>query len=159
MTRDGEAGDLGGRVRAGEARSGNRSARATTTLLIVDDDPELRDYMERTLRREPRVGHVLQAEDGERAWALVRSGRVQVVVTDVVLPHLDGFALCARLDADPELRSIPVLLVTGDAAYRQGAHEYASRAARRAVLLKPFNAGALLAAVRGLMDAMSFREG
>jgi len=125
---------------------------ATTTVLVVDDDPDMRDYMERTLRREPRIGEVLQAEDGERAWALVRSGRVDLLLTDVALPHLDGFALCARLDADPQQRGIPVLLVTGDAAQQAVVREYVSRSPGRALLLKPFNAGDLLEAVGGLLD-------
>lgn len=130
-----------------------------TTVLVVDDDPELRDYMERTLRREPRVGDVLQAEDGERAWAMVDAGRVDLMVTDVVIPHLDGFALCERLDASPGRRAIPVLLVTGDAATRNRVQQFAARGPGRAVLFKPFNAGALLAAVRGLLDTVPPPEG
>lgn len=128
---------------------------ARTTALVVDDDPEMRDYMERTLQREARIKAILQAEDGERAWTLVRSGQVGLVVTDVTLPHLDGFALCARLDADSERRSIPVLLVTGDALQRRAVQDYVARTGQRAALLKPFNAGALLAAVGGLLDGRS----
>ncbi len=123
-------------------------------ILIVDDDPEMRDYIARSLRGRPRVGELLQAEDGERAWAVVRDGRVQVLLADMNLPHLDGLALCERLDADASLRTIPILLVTGDASHRPGALQFVSRVPRRAVLFKPFNATDLRTAVDRLLDAL-----
>lgn len=123
-------------------------------ILIVDDDPEMRDYIARSLKGRARVGELLQAEDGERAWAVVRDGRVQVLLADMNLPHLDGLALCARMDADAALRAIPILLVTGDASHRQSALQLVSRLERRAVLFKPFNATDLRAAVDRLLDTL-----
>lgn len=86
------------------------------TVLIVDDDADMRLYVRSCLRSlDARVGRVLDAADGLEALSLVRSGVVDVVVSDVVLPRLDGFALCREIKGDPATRDIPVLLISGQA--------------------------------------------
>jgi sigma-B regulation protein RsbU (phosphoserine phosphatase) len=78
--------------------------------LVVDDDPVCRRLLEASLLK--RGCSVVTAADGEEAHALAREHKPDVVITDVVMPRLDGFELCRRIKADPELRRTPVILLT-----------------------------------------------
>ena len=79
-------------------------------VLVVDDDPVCRRLLEASLLK--RGCEVVTACDGEEAHALAREHKPNIVITDVVMPRLDGFELCRRIKADPELRRAPVILLT-----------------------------------------------
>ena len=71
------------------------------TILVVDDEAHIRDVVQYALERE---GHrVLTAPDGAAALARLEAERVDLVVLDVVMPELDGLALCRRIRATSEL--------------------------------------------------------
>ena len=118
------------------------------TILVVDDDPEMRDYIARGLMRlEGRPVRVLEAGDGEAALAMARTAAIDLIVSDVVMPRLDGLALCRALADDALLKIIPVLLVSGEF---DEAELHTTHAA--GVLAKPFNARTLRTCVGGLLD-------
>ena len=80
------------------------------TVLVVDDDSTVRDLMTRLLEK---LGYrVVVAAAGEEAMQLARETRPNVITLDVVMPHLSGWDVLERLKADPELASIPVIMVT-----------------------------------------------
>jgi sigma-B regulation protein RsbU (phosphoserine phosphatase) len=79
-------------------------------VLVVDDDPVCRRLLEASLLK--RGCSVVTARDGAEAHALAREHKPNIVITDVVMPRLDGFELCRRIKADPELRRAPVILLT-----------------------------------------------
>ena len=79
-------------------------------VLVVDDDPICRRLLQASLLK--RGCEVLTACDGEEGYAIARERMPAVVITDAVMPRLDGFALCRRIKADPELRRAPVILLT-----------------------------------------------
>jgi len=79
-------------------------------VLVVDDDPVCRRLLQASLLK--RGCEVVTACDGEEAHALARDHKPDIVITDVVMPKLDGFALCRRIKADAELRRAPVILLT-----------------------------------------------
>jgi two-component system, chemotaxis family, chemotaxis protein CheY len=117
------------------------------TILIVDDDPDMRLYLRGCLRGlGGAAGLVIDAADGVDALRRVRSEDVGLVITDVVLPLMDGLALHQAIRADPAHSRLPVLLVSGQsgAALPHGPDD--------AFLAKPFNARELLGAVRSLMN-------
>jgi CheY-like chemotaxis protein len=117
------------------------------TILIVDDDPDMRLYLRGCLRGlGEEVGTVIDAADGVEALGRVRTGDVGLVISDVVLPRLDGAGLRRAIRGDAMHARLPVLLISGepDAALPSGPDD--------AFLSKPFNARELLAAVRGLMN-------
>lgn len=131
----------------------NDSRERTLEILVVDDDPEMRRYIQRALQRGfGAAGHVSQAADGEDALRMLRAGAFDVLITDVLLPRLDGLSLCRALDDDPATRSIPVLIVSGELAAVERAQELVRGRRSRAFLPKPFNGAALLAAVEQLLD-------
>ena len=79
---------------------------------MVDDEPALLSTISYSLRKE---GYdVLTATDGERALALARRERPDLVVLDLMLPTLDGLEVCRQLrqSQTPQLRSVPILMLT-----------------------------------------------
>jgi CheY-like chemotaxis protein len=120
---------------------------SATTILIVDDDPDMRLYLRGCLRGlGAAAGPVIDAADGVEALRRVRAHGVGLVISDVVLPRMDGIALRQAIREDPVHAYLPVLLVSGDpeAVLLHGPDD--------AFLAKPFNARELLAAVRCLLD-------
>ena len=79
-------------------------------LLLIDDDPV---HLEATRRRLSNAGFdVITASDGLTGLELARQHRPAVVVSDVLMPRMDGFALCLAIRRDEELRAIPVILTS-----------------------------------------------
>jgi two-component system chemotaxis sensor kinase CheA len=84
--------------------------RAARTILVVDDSGTSRLLLRNILST---AGYeVLVADDGEEAWAILARARVDLVVTDVQMPRLDGHALTRRIRADPRTEDLPVIMVT-----------------------------------------------
>ncbi|HEX9894597.1 MAG TPA: response regulator [Gemmatimonadales bacterium] len=115
-------------------------------MLLVDDDPDMRHYL-RTCLRSPGldVERVLEAADGVEALRLARLGGVHLVISDIVVPGIDGRALCRAIREHPELDEIAVLLISGE----DGAG--AAEVDADGFLAKPFNSQQLLAALEGLL--------
>jgi CheY-like chemotaxis protein len=88
-------------------------------VLIVDDTNTLRSLVQIYLLAQG--WEFMEAKDGAEALEKVRAHRPDVVISDVRMPVMDGFELCAAIRSDPALRDIPVLLLTmfGDDASRQ----------------------------------------
>ena len=83
------------------------------SVLVVDDEPGVRSLFEDALAES---GHsVAVAVDGDDALEQLRDGRVPcVVLTDLRMPRMDGFELSRAVARDPELASVPIVVVTGD---------------------------------------------
>lgn len=110
-------------------------------VLVVDDDPVVRSFEEKALLAEGY--RVITAGNGLSALEMLRSvGQVDLVVSDIEMPHLDGLALVARLHALPS--APPVLLVSG---LRHEGIESPH-------LQKPFTRDALCDAVRDLLNQL-----
>ncbi|HXY67926.1 MAG TPA: HD domain-containing phosphohydrolase [Gemmatimonadales bacterium] len=113
-------------------------------VLVVDD----LGYNIRTLRAvfQSAGYEVDTAADGQAALDAVRARRPDFVVTDVLMPRVDGFQLCRAIKTDPALASIPVIFYTG--SYAEPAdREFGSGLGAAAYLLKPMEPRELLAAV------------
>ncbi len=82
-------------------------------ILIADDDDDMRLYVRGCLRTLGFT-NVLEAADGVEALRLARTEDVALVISDVLMPGLDGIALCEALRADARTRGIPVLLTSGE---------------------------------------------
>ena len=124
------------------------SSAGSETLLLVEDEPAVRAFARRTL--EERGYTVLEAAGGADALALAAAygGPIAVLVTDVVMPGLQGHQLAEQLmAARPELR---VLYVSGFTEYSVIYHGVPEHGV--AFLAKPFSADALGAAVRAVLD-------
>ncbi|HEX4454067.1 MAG TPA: response regulator [Kofleriaceae bacterium] len=115
--------------------------------LVVDDSRAIREAMTSMLGREGWIVDV--AEDGARALAMTRQLRYDLVVTDLEMPELDGFALIERLRADDRFKATPIVIITSRAnpEHRKRARDLNVRA----LVAKPITR-------RKLLEALSARE-
>jgi len=83
------------------------------SILVVDDEANVRSFYVDAL--EESGHHVSIASDGEKALEQLRQGSVPcVVLSDVRMPRMDGFELSRAIAEDPQLASIPIVVMTGD---------------------------------------------
>ena len=113
-----------------------------TTVLVVDDNAEIRAYVTRHLSPPYRV---LEAADGQQGLELARRHLPDLVLSDVMMPVMDGYALCRALKSDPETDFLPVILLTA----RAEAEDRLAGLTERAddYLTKPFHVPELLARI------------
>ncbi|MEV7674045.1 SpoIIE family protein phosphatase [Streptomyces sp. NPDC088752] len=133
-----------------------RSIRPTTParVLIADDNADMREYLARLLRG---AGHLVHAvEDGRQALDAVRAEAPDVVVSDVMMPRLNGLDLVRTLRVDPRTASVPVLLLSARAG--QEASIEGLRAGADDYLVKPFAAAELLARVEANVKLARLRN-
>ena len=127
--------ELPGDTRKNSAASDQRKAGAAT-VLIIDDEPSVRDLMSRALSAEGI--YTVAASDGEDGLRTARDIKPDLIFLDVMMPKMDGWAVLASLKADPALASIPVVMLTivGDRemGYTLGASEYLTKPIDRAIL-------------------------
>jgi len=122
-------------------------------VLIADDNADMRQYLARLLAGRYRT---VAAPDGEAALALVRNQPPDLILTDVMMPRLDGFGLLERLRSGAETRDVPVIMLSARAGEESrvqgmeaGADDY---------LVKPFSARELLARVAAHLEMARLRR-
>ena len=118
-------------------------------VLIVDDEPNIVISLEFLLKREGFAMSV--ARDGEAALAAIRSERPDLVVLDVMMPKLDGYAVLQAVRADPELAGTRILMLT--AKGREAEQKKGLALGADAYMPKPFSTHELIANVRRLLGA------
>jgi DNA-binding NarL/FixJ family response regulator len=82
----------------------------TTKILLIEDEPQMRENLETILELEGFA--VVSAADGDRGLELARSEAPHVILCDITMPGLDGYAVLAALRADPETATVPFLFLT-----------------------------------------------
>jgi DNA-binding response OmpR family regulator len=113
-------------------------------VLLIDDDRTALDFMRKVMQIE---GHELDwAADGEQGLALARQFNPQLVICDVIMPRLGGYAVLETLRADSKLAGVPVLLFS--AAMNEQARAIGLRRGATEVLAKPFDLEQLRGAIR-----------
>jgi twitching motility two-component system response regulator PilH len=94
----------------GERLHPANGAERSQCVLLAEDDPALRRYLEVVLQR---AGHrVVSAADGLEAMKFLLSATVDVVVTDAVMPNLDGYELCRFMRNSKHLSKLPIILLS-----------------------------------------------
>lgn len=110
-------------------------------ILVVDDEPDLRFLLRRIFEG---AGHaVVEAGNGADALTFLRRSPPDLVVTDVMMPVMDGLELIRQIRGDPITKDIPVVAVSGHAGRASAAD---------AVVAKPFEPRSVLAAVTSLLE-------
>ncbi|KUH69047.1 histidine kinase [Mycolicibacterium novocastrense] len=127
---------------------------STPRVLIADDNADMREYVARMLRND---GYLVDAvTDGQQALDAVRTELPDVVISDVMMPLLDGLQLVSALRSDPRTAAIPVLLLSARAG--QEAAIEGLQAGADDYLVKPFAAAELLARVRANVKLARIRN-
>jgi putative two-component system response regulator len=122
-------------------------------VLLVEDNADLRNYVSKMLKR---FGHgVLTAEDGLDGWHRVRNDHPDIIVSDVMMPRMDGFELVNKVKSDEKTMHIPVILITAKheldskiEGLKTGADDYLS---------KPVNIRELDARIKNLLTMRKFQ--
>jgi CheY-like chemotaxis protein len=117
--------------------------RETLSVLVADDDADMRLYLTGCLQGFVAVLTVTEATNGREALVLARTLALDLIISDLVMPGLDGLALCHALKADAATTAIPILLVSGETRAPPDCAD--------GFLEKPFNAAGLRAHVERLL--------
>lgn len=88
-----------------------RTPTRAPTMLVVDDDPVIPILLSRALRQTGYT--VLCAANGLEALECLKTHRVDLILSDIVMPQMDGLALCLRVRAEPAWAHIPVVMMSG----------------------------------------------
>ncbi|WP_430783881.1 SpoIIE family protein phosphatase [Actinoplanes sp. G11-F43] len=122
-------------------------------ILLADDNADLRDHVSRLLSPH---WDVATAVDGAAALELAREQQFDLVLTDVMMPRLDGFGLIAELRAEPRTRDVPIVVLSARAG-EESAVEGLSAGADD-YLAKPFSTRELIARVRANLELGQLRR-
>lgn len=96
-----------------QSRRGGQGDSDTVTVLIAEDDVELRGLYERTIKSWSYPVRVLVASDGMDALLLIERNRPEVMITDLLMRPMDGFQLLRMLRERPEFNTMTIIVVTG----------------------------------------------
>lgn len=118
-------------------------------ILVVDDSPIMRSIIAGHLRNEG-FNNIHCAGDGEEALAMMAEFQPELVITDLLMPNMDGFALCNRLRAGDDTATIPILVQTGSHDSEDRARVFSIGATD--LLTKPINRSELIGRVRVHLD-------
>jgi len=83
-------------------------------ILVVDDFSTMRRIVKNLLRQNG-YANIEEAEDGAQAFSKLKNGGFQFVISDWNMPNMDGLELLKKVRSDPELKDLPILMVTAEA--------------------------------------------
>ncbi|WP_198117110.1 response regulator [Massilia rhizosphaerae] len=116
------------------------------TIMVVDDSISIRQVVGLALRQ---AGYdVIEGVDGKDALAKLTGQKVNLIISDVNMPNMDGIAFLRELKTRPAYKFTPVLMLTTES--QEAKKEQGKAAGARAWMVKPFKPDALLAAVQKL---------
>lgn len=124
-----------------EAHGGN-------ILLIIDDNADIREYIRSSFEDKFKV---ITAADGEEGYKAATRYMPTVIVSDVMMPGIDGFELCRKLRADMHTSHIPIILLTAKASMQDREEGYAAGA--DSFITKPFSANLLAGRIDNILAA------
>ncbi|RYZ51040.1 MAG: hybrid sensor histidine kinase/response regulator, partial [Proteobacteria bacterium] len=123
------------------------------TVLVVDDNADMRQYVAGFLSK---YFNIITADNGDDAFAIAKEGKVHLVLSDVMMPGLNGFELLQAIRSHKDIKELPVILLSARAGeeaklegLREGANDY---------LVKPFSSRELIARVASTLQISSMRE-
>lgn len=118
-----------------------------TTVLVVDDDEGMRNYLKKILSKNHKF---LVAADGEAAIKLLKNRHIDLVISDIMMPNINGYQLCETIKTDLEYSHIPVILLTSktDTDSRIEGLDCGADA----YIIKPFSVDHFLAQITNLLN-------
>lgn len=123
------------------------SDKGKETVLVVEDNPDMIYFIKGILEAEYRV---ISARDGKEGVKKARDYSPDIIVSDIMMPEMDGFELCREIKADKKMWSIPVIMLTANGQDEQKALGYECGA--DGFMSKPFSSNVLKVRIRNLLD-------
>jgi two-component system chemotaxis response regulator CheY len=119
-------------------------------VLIVDDSAAIRKILQRVLRQtDIPIGEVLDAGDGVEALKILSTRHVNLILSDINMPNMDGLQLLAQLKANDKWKSVPIVMVTTEGG--QGKVIEAVQLGAAGYVRKPFTAEQIKEKLTGLI--------
>jgi diguanylate cyclase (GGDEF)-like protein/PAS domain S-box-containing protein len=128
--------------------------RPAATVLIVDDDPQVRKLLELLLQHEGYRTHT--AASGEEALAMIKYAAPDLILLDIMMPGMDGCQIASHLKSSPDTSSIPIIMLT--ALSDRSARLAALEAGAEEFLSKPVDRSELWLRVRNLLRLKTFGD-
>lgn len=123
----------------------------TSDVLVVDDSAAIRKILQRVLRQTGMaIDNIYEAGDGQEALAALRSQPVNLVLTDINMPKMDGLQLLAAIKAEPDWRTLPVVMITTEGGEAKVAE--ALRLGAAGYVRKPFTADQIKEKLAGILE-------
>src|SRR5450631_1643544 len=116
-------------------------------ILVVDDSPTIRKVVGSIL--EARAYRALLAADGQEALDMLGTEQVDLVLLDFVMPRMNGYQFCRELRAHPELKNLPVVLMSAKGDKIRG--QFVQQTGAIDAITKPFDARGLIAVIEGAL--------
>ncbi len=123
------------------------------SILIVEDNDDMRDYLAAVLGRKYRT---LVAENGREALSMLTKEKVDLVLSDLMMPEMDGYELIQSIRSDDRLEALPIILLTARSqvperleGFERGANDY---------IIKPFSAEEVLARIKSQVKLKLLRD-
>ncbi|HEY64886.1 MAG TPA: response regulator [Caldilineae bacterium] len=127
-------------------------AERTWRILYVEDQPEMIDLIRLALRHRPV--EVMEANSAKEALELMRTRRPDLVLLDLMMPEVDGWAVHREMMADPQLKDVPIIIITA-----RGSLEEREKGLRTPgvvdYFIKPFAPSQLIASIDRVLDRLS----
>ncbi|WP_420641660.1 response regulator [Candidatus Leptofilum sp.] len=114
------------------------------SVLVVDDEPLTQDLLR--LMLEPAGFRVTEAEHGLEALEKVKENKPDIMILDVMMPHMDGITVCKTIRSNPETCDLPIIMLSGkthlnavEEGLQAGANRYLPKPTSRADLIQNLN--------------------
>lgn len=120
-------------------------------LLVVDDSAAIRKILQRALRQTGMlIGNIYEAGDGQEALTLLETKKVDLILSEINMPNMDGLQLLASLKASTQLRHIPVVLITADGSATKVSE--AGKLGAAGYVRKPFSSEQIKEKLAGILE-------
>ena len=116
-------------------------------ILVVEDNDDLRGFLKNAFEEQFGVD---DAHDGSEAWSVIQKKMPDLVVSDIMMPNMDGFELCEKMKSTYETSHIPIILLTSMSAKAQKLHGFGLGADD--YLTKPFDVSVLIQKIKSIVQ-------
>ncbi len=123
----------------------------TSEILVVDDSAAIRKILQRVLRGTGiPIGAIYEAGDGQEALETLKNQKIDLILSDINMPKMDGLQLLASLKASERWRAIPVVMITTEGGESRVAE--AVRPGASGYVRKPFTADQIKEKLTGFLE-------
>ena len=123
----------------------------TSDVLVVDDSAAIRKILQRVLRQTGMaITNIYEAGDGQEALGVLKGQPVNLVLTDINMPKMDGLQLLAAIKAQPDWQNLPVVMITTEGGEAKVAE--ALRLGAAGYVRKPFTADQIKEKLAGILE-------